>query len=226
MAYSGRRQFHQHAGCAVTGLWTGAMRDSQVSAVVLAAGRSARMGEAKQLLHVGDGTVLERTLGNVREARIDEIVLVLGFSAEKIREELSATLLNGVKVVVNQHHEEGMASSLREGLTAVHSRMDAALIALADQPFVRPATIARIIERYRCSDAKIMIPFHNGKRGNPVLLDRSVFPDAMALQGDTGCRAIFGNHADGIEEVEVDDEGILLDIDNREDYERLRELAR
>lgn len=202
------------------------MRDSRVSAVVLAAGRSARMGETKQLLCVGDSTVLGRTLENVCKARVDEIVLVLGFSAEKIREGLSATLLNGVKVVVNQHHEEGMARSLREGLAAVHPRMDAALIVLADQPFVRTATIARIIERYRCSDAKIVIPLHKGKRGNPVLLDRSVFPEAMALQGDTGCRAIFGNHADGIEEVDVDDEGVLLDIDNREDYDRLRGLAR
>lgn len=202
------------------------MRDSRVSAVVLAAGRSARMGEEKQLLRVGDSTILGRTLENVREAAVDEIVLVLGFSAEKIREGLSAALLNGVKVVANQLHEEGMASSLREGLAAAHPHMDAALIVLADQPFVRTATIARIIERYRCSDAKIVIPFHNGKRGNPVLLDRSVFPEAMALRGDTGCRAIFGNHADGIEEVDVDDEGVLLDIDNREDYERLRGLAK
>lgn len=202
------------------------MRDSQTSAVVLAAGRSARMGEAKQLLRIGDSTVLEHTLENVREAGVDEIVLVLGFSAETIRGGVSAALLNGLKVVVNQQYEQGMASSLREGLAALHPHTNAALIVLADQPFVRPATIDRIIERYRCSDAKIVIPFHDGKRGNPVLLDRSVFPDAMRLEGDTGCRAIFGSHADEIEEVDVDDEGVLLDIDNRADYERLRGLVR
>jgi molybdenum cofactor cytidylyltransferase len=92
---------------------------------------------------------------------------------------------------------------------------------LADQPFVRPETIDRIIERYRSSDAEIVIPFYDGQRGNPVLLDRSVFSEAMALQGDAGARAIFGSHAGGIEKVDVDDSGILLDIDGRADYERL-----
>jgi molybdenum cofactor cytidylyltransferase len=199
--------------------------DSRVSAVVLAAGRSARMGEAKQLLRVGDRTVLARALENVREAQVDEVVLVLGFSAEMIRAGLSAALLSRLKIVVNQQYEQGMASSLREGLAAVSPEMDAALIVLADQPFVRPATIDRVIERYCRADAKIVIPFYKGKRGNPVLLDRSLFSEAMALEGDTGCRAIFGRHADEIEEVEVNDEGVLLDIDNREDYERLRRLS-
>ena len=63
-----------------------------------------------------------------------------------------------------------------------------------------------------------------GVRGNPVLLDRSVFPEVMALQGDIGCRAIFGNHLDGISKVEVNDVGILLDIDNKDDYEMLRDF--
>lgn len=195
---------------------------SYVGAVVLAAGRSARMGESKQLLHVGEQTVLERTLGNVRGAGVDEIVLVLGFSAEIIRQRLPAPLLVGLKVVINHDFAQGMASSLREGLSAVSPQMDAALIVLADQPFVRPETLDRIIERYRCSDAEIVIPLLRGSRGNPVLLNRSIFPEVMALDGDTGCRAIFGSHADGIVELDVDDAGVLLDIDSKDDYERLR----
>ena len=193
-----------------------------VSSVVLAAGRSARMGEAKQLLHLGERTVLEQTLDNVRRSRADEIVLVLGFSSEMIRQQLPARLLDGMNVVVNKDFAQGMASSLRAGLLGVTSEMNAALIVLADQPFVRPETIDRIIEGYRFSDAEIVIPFYKGSRGNPVLLDRSVFLESMALEGDSGCRAIFGSHADGIIELEVDDAGILLDIDSRDDYERLR----
>ena len=210
-------------GSAKMKAWTMAKNDRHVAAVVLAAGRSTRMGEPKQLLRVGERTVLERTVENVREADVEEIVLVLGYSAEEIRRELPADLSDGLRIVVNRQYEEGMASSLREGLSAVSGQMDGALIVLADQPFVRSETIDRIVERYRGSEAEIVIPFFEGRRGNPVLLDRSVFPEAMALEGDTGFRAMFSSHAVGIENVDVDDSGILLDIDDRADYERLRD---
>jgi molybdenum cofactor cytidylyltransferase len=180
------------------------------------------MGQAKQLLYIGERTVLERTLENVRGSNVDEIVLVLGCFAERIQSQLSDSLLEDLKIVVNPDYEQGMASSLRAGLSAVDQQMDAALIVLADQPFVRSETIDRIIGRHHLADAEIVIPFYRGSRGNPVLLNRSVFPEAEMLEGDTGCRAIFGNHADGIAEVEVDDAGILLDINSRDDYEGLR----
>ena len=202
--------------------WALAKNDRRVASVVLAAGRSARMGEPKQSLRVGERTMLERALENVREADVEEIVLVLGYSAAEIRRELPADLSDGLRIVVNRQYEEGMASSLREGLSAVSGQIDGALIVLADQPFVRSETIDRIIERYRGSDAEIVIPFYEGRRGNPVLLDRAVFPEAMALEGDIGFRAMFSSHAVGIENVDVDDSGILLDIDDRADYERLR----
>lgn len=182
------------------------------------------MGEVKQLLRLGGRTVLERTLENLRGAAPDEVILVLGSSAEAIRKQLPVALLDGVRLVANRDFERGMASSLREGLSAVAPQMDAALIALGDQPFVRSETIGRLFERYRRSAAEIVIPVHERRRGNPVVLDRTVFPEAMALEGDTGCRAIFGKHGNGIVELSVDDAGILLDIDSREDYERAREL--
>jgi molybdenum cofactor cytidylyltransferase len=198
---------------------------SRVGAVILAAGRSTRMGEAKQLLHLGESTVLEQTLGNVRDAAIDEIVLVLGSFAETIRQQLPIPAVEGLKVVVNQSYSLGMAISLRVGLSALDPHIDAALIVLADQPFVRPETLDRIVDQHLSSGAQIVIPMYKGFRGNPVLLDRSVFPEVMALDGDIGCRAIFGNHMEGIVKVEVDDIGILLDIDNKDDYERLRRFG-
>ena len=166
--------------------------------------------------------MLAQTLENVRSAALDEIVLVLGASAEAIRQQLPQSLLEGLKIVVNQAYEQGMASSLREGLSALDPRSDAALIILGDQPFVRPQTLDRIVDGYRRSRAQIVIPSYQGNRGNPVLLDRSVFSEVMALEGDIGCRAIFGNHLDGILKVEVEDTGILLDIDDQDDYERLK----
>jgi molybdenum cofactor cytidylyltransferase len=201
-----------------------------VSAVVLAAGASARMGEPKQLLPLGGRNLLERAIENLRGAELAQVVLVLGASADLILETLPAALLERLVVVRNPDYEQGMASSLRVGLEAVRPESDAALVVLADQPFVRSATIAGIVERFRKSDsgseAEIVIPFFRGKRGNPVLLARSLFAEAMALQGDSGFRVLFGKHADGIAEVDVDDPGIVFDIDSREVYERLRRYFR
>lgn len=195
---------------------------ARIGAVVLAAGTSSRMGEAKQLLRVGERTLLQQVIENVRGAGVDEIVLVLGHRAETIQESVRS---ENVKIVVNQDYREGMGTSLRTGVAALSPEADAAFIVLADQPFVRPETLQRIAEEYRKSDAQIVIPMYKGFRGNPVLLNRSVFPEVMALKGDIGCRAIFGSHADGIVKVAVGDIGILLDVDNREDFERLRSFG-
>jgi molybdenum cofactor cytidylyltransferase len=192
-----------------------------VSAILLAAGTSSRMGQAKQLLPLGSTTVLAQTLEHARASAVDEVVLVLGSSAEPIRDQLPQALLAGVKVVVNRSYEQGMASSLRAGLSALDPQSAAALIVLGDQPFTPPQTLDQIIQAYRDSGAPIVIPTWQGTRGNPVLLDRSVFPEALALEGDVGCRAIFGRHLEEIVNVEVEDVGVLLDIDDRADYERL-----
>ena len=165
--------------------------NAQVSAVILAAGTSTRMGRAKQLLPLDGTTVLARTIDNVRSSGLVEIVLVLGAQAEAIRRHLPKSLLEGLKVVVNQAYGQGMASSLREGLSALDPQTGAALIILGDQPFIRPQTLHQIMAGYHRSGAQIVIPTYQGKRGNPVLLSRSVFPEVMALEGDTGCRAIF-----------------------------------
>jgi molybdenum cofactor cytidylyltransferase len=197
---------------------------SRVCAIILAAGRSTRMGEPKQLLPLGHSTVLGQTIENVRDAEIDEIILVLGSSAETIRQQLSISAIKGLKIVINQNYSEGMASSLREGLAAVSPYIDAALVVLADQPFIRPETFARIVDQHHKSEAQIVIPTYKGCRGNPVLLERSVFLEILALNGDIGYRAIFGSHAERIVKVAVDDVGILLDIDNKDDYEQLAKL--
>jgi molybdenum cofactor cytidylyltransferase len=190
-----------------------------ISAIILAAGGSSRMGRTKQLLPLGGSIVLAKTIQNVRSAAVDELVLVLGASAEAIRPQLP----EGLKIVINPGYQQGMASSLREGLSAVDAMSDAALIVLGDQPFIRPRTLDQIIAEYHRSRARIVIPTYQGRRGNPVLLDRSVFPEAMALEGDVGCRAIFPRHLEQIVKVEVEDEGILLDLDQPEDYDRFRE---
>jgi molybdenum cofactor cytidylyltransferase len=192
---------------------------SPVSAIVLAAGTSTRMGTAKQLLRVDDRPLLQHVLDNVRASGVKEIVLVLGFAAEEIRSEID---VHNVYVVLNENYRQGMGTSLKAGLSAVNPESAGALIVLADQPFVRAATLDRLITEHRSGKAQIVIPTYRGFRGNPVLLDRSVFREVMALDGDMGCRAIFGDHLDGIAKVPVDDAGILLDIDRKGDLEAVR----
>ena len=143
---------------------------ARVSAIVLAAGTSTRMGQAKQLLPLGPSNVLAQTLENVRSAAMAEIVLVLGSSAQAICQQLPPPLLEGLKVVVNHAYMQGMASSLRVGLSALDQHSDAALIVLGDQPFVRPQTLDQIIDAYRRSpraDCYPLVPGHTRQPGSP-----------------------------------------------------------
>jgi len=181
---------------------------------------SRRMGRAepKQLLHLAGKPLLQHTLDNVRRSTMDEVVLVLGFAADSV---LQQVMTDGVRLVMNPDYEQGMGTSLRAGISALGPSVDAAFAVLADQPFVRPETLDRMVAYHRASAAQITIPLYKGFRGNPVLLDRSVFPEVMGLSGDVGCRAIFGNHTQGIHKLDVDDPGILLDIDSFEDFEKL-----
>lgn len=197
-------------------------QSSGVGAVVLAAGMSRRMkgpgAEPKQLLRLSGKPLLQHTLDNVRRSQVDEIVLVLGFAADAVRQQVVA---DGVRVVVNPEYDQGMGTSIRAGLPGLSAGTKAAFVVLADQPFVQPETLDRMIASHRESAAEITLPLYRGFRGNPVLLDRAVFPEVMGLSGDVGCRAIFGSHTQGIHKLTVDDPGILLDIDSFEDFEKL-----
>ena len=193
---------------------------SGISAVILAAGRSSRMGSLKQLLPFCGTTLIENVLNNLRKSQVDEIVVVLGFAADAIRLQIP---LDGIKVVINEAYGEGMGTSVRAGIGQVSPEAEAALVVLADQPFVRPETIDQLIGVYREQKPQIVIPVYQGFRGNPVLLDRSMFPELLGLSGDIGCRAVFGSHTENIVKAPVDDIGILLDIDTPADLESLQQ---
>lgn len=193
---------------------------SGVAAVVLAAGMSTRMGSAKQLLRLGDRTLLDTVLDNLRSSQVAEIVVVLGGSAELIQQQIN---LNGARIVINDAYQQGMGTSLQAGVSAVDSSSDAALIVLADQPFIRPATLDHLIDRYRAQNSPVVIPAYKGHRGNPVLLDRSLFPEVLALSGDTGFRSLFSRHTEKILNVPVDDIGVLIDVDTEADLIRFQQ---
>jgi molybdenum cofactor cytidylyltransferase len=203
-------------------LSTESTRPSGISAVILAAGSSQRMGAPKQLLRLGPKFLLEHALDAVRAACVDEVILVLGFAAEEIRRTIAA---DGVTVVVNENYREGMGTSLRLGISSIKSGARGAFIVLADQPLVRPSTLDRMIAFHREHSSQIVIPTYHGFRGNPVLLDRTVFPELAGIKGDVGCRAIFGSHTQGIHKLPVADPGILLDADTLDDFHKLEAIG-
>jgi molybdenum cofactor cytidylyltransferase len=179
------------------------------------------MGSPKQLLSVGGKTLLETVLDTLWRSQVSEIIVVLGSSADEIRTQVP---LENVRVVINESHDQGMGTSVGAGIAGVDSLSDGALVMLADQPFVRPETLDLLIAQYRENKAKIVLPMYHGFRGNPVLIDRALFPELLKLPGDVGCRAIFGNHSEDLLKVAVDDVGVLLDVDTKADLERFRQI--
>lgn len=183
-----------------------------IAAIVLAAGRAQRFGACKQLVQLNGKPLLQHALDALRASNVDDIIVVLGAHADEIKREIH---FERERVIVNADYADGMSTSIQAGLRAIDA--DAALIVLGDQPFVSPRTIDLLIDEHRRTRAGFVIPTHEGRRGNPVLVDRSLFAELMKLRGDVGCRAIFADYAAAIVSIETDDRGILTDIDTPDD---------
>jgi molybdenum cofactor cytidylyltransferase len=189
-----------------------------ISAILLAAGESKRMGQPKQLLLIDGQPILVRSLGNLMASQVDEVILVLGHHADLILAEVQRYLQRGFKVVLNPYYREGMSRSLQEGLRQVHKNSEAVLIALADQPFVEIQSLNKIIQAYHHTPYGIIVPTYRGRRGNPVLLSLKYRQEMESLTGDVGCREILKRYQEDVLEVEVDSPGILKDIDTPTDF--------
>jgi molybdenum cofactor cytidylyltransferase len=190
-----------------------------VSGVVLAAGRSRRLGRPKQLLPLAGKPLLAHVLENAAASALDEVVLVLGHEAEAIR---AAVGERGARVVVNPDHAAGQSTSLRAGLAAVDPRADAALFLLGDQPGVGPAIVDALIRAFRAGGTPIVIPSYGGRRANPALFARALFPELERVAGDEGARGVVRAHADSVLVVPVGDGPTPGDVDTEEDYAALR----
>ena len=176
------------------------------------------MGRPKQLLTWQGRTLLQHSLESLINSDADEIILVLGHEADLIRKSLPAL---PIKIVINPDYNQGMASSLRQGLLAMDPGSEAFLVLLADQPGIGPEIINTLILRFRQTDPKrgIVRPVYRGLRGHPVLIGVRYLQEALQLQGDVGARRILLNHPGDILEIEVDRDDILKDIDTPEEYQ-------
>jgi molybdenum cofactor cytidylyltransferase len=192
---------------------------SRVAAVVLAAGESRRFGVPKQLLPWGATTLLGHVLDVVLAAGLDPVVVVVGCEAERVS---AAVEGRPVRVVVNARWAEGLSASVRAGFDAIDPQCGAALFVLADQPGITREVIAALVQRHRQTLAPIVVPTCRGQRGTPVLFDRAMFGELVALEGDQGGRVLIERHSRKVESVEVADDGLFIDIDTPEDYQRYR----
>jgi molybdenum cofactor cytidylyltransferase len=186
-----------------------------ISAILLAAGESNRMGQPKQLMPFGQSTIVERTVDNLLNSAVSETIVVLGYRDEDVRKTIAG---KPVKIATNPDYQQGMSTSIIAGLKQVNKRARAVLIALGDQPFVNSQTITSLVEAFIANSRGIIIPVYQGTRGNPVIIAIKYKGELLNLKGDVGGREIIKRHPDDVLEVVVNCEGVLLDIDTMENY--------
>ena len=192
---------------------------NEVSGVILAAGLGSRMGRTKQLMQVSDKPMVQMVLEAAQQSSLSKIILVLGYQSDAIRQSLD---LRRVETLVNHHYELGLAHSIRIALPVIPDHHGAALFLLGDQPQITAEIIDLIVSKFRASSSRLVIPRYRNKRGNPVLIARSLFGELFKLSGDSGGRQLFEEHQEEIAWVDIGSDAILKDIDTLEDYKDLK----
>jgi len=198
-----------------------------IPALVLAAGRSSRMGRAKALLPIDDSsTFLTRIIETFQQAGVADVVVVLGHEADAIQEVLTHAA-PAARIVVNRDYDRGQLSSVLTGLRAIdHPGVRAMLMTLVDVPFVSGATVRAVLDRYRATNAPIVRPVRGEVHGHPVLIDRSLF-DALRLADPTaGAKPVIRAHVSDDGNVAIEDDGAYFDVDTPEAYARALERFR
>jgi molybdenum cofactor cytidylyltransferase len=188
-----------------------------VAAVILAAGRSKRMGAFKPLLPFGKQTVVESCVEYLRHGGVETIVLVLGHRAEEMSARVSH--LNVVSVI-NSDPDSEMNASIAVGVREVPATARATLIALADHPAVPPIVVSTLIAEWQ-NGASLVIPTWQNRGGHPVLLDLRYRAELENLDPNRGLRALFDAHRDELKRVPVESPYVARDMDTWDDYSAL-----
>jgi len=191
--------------------------DPVVAAVVLAAGRSQRMGTPKMVLPWGDKTIIAQVVSSLIKADINAIVVVTGGDRQLVESALSGY---DVLAVFNPAYSlGGMVKSLQIGISAMSPHVDAALVVLGDQPHIRVEVVKRIISIHRIQRGKIVLPSYANRRGHPWILPRDYWPEINHMQPDRTMRDFLNIHDRAIRYVDAGDDSVLRDIDTPDEYE-------
>jgi molybdenum cofactor cytidylyltransferase len=197
-------------------------RTGTVAGVVLAAGSSTRMGKNKLLFDLEGEPMVRSVVRRAAAAGLDPVVVVLGYEAELVRRELDG-LMPPCLIVVNPDYARGINFSLKAGIAALPATAGAAVVILADMPFVTAEMIATLVTRYRAGDAPLVISDYEGVNAPPMLYDRALFEELRAMEGEGCGRQVVRRHR--TEAVVVGwPAAALTDLDAPSDYERVRSL--
>lgn len=192
----------------------------RIAAIILAAGASRRMGEVNKLLAPlpHGATMLAQVADTILASTANPVLVITGHQEEQIKSALTGPETSrNLRFVHAPDHADGMAASLRAGIAALSESIGAALICLGDMPLIDAATLNRIIEAYDPAEGReIIIPTHDGQRGNPVLWGARFFPALLSLTGDVGARQILHQHMGSIVEIPIETDAILRDFDTPE----------
>lgn len=189
-----------------------------ISLVILAAGKSTRMKENKLLLKLDGETLIERVVKTAKGSSADEVIVVLGHEAEKVREQLVKL---DCKLVVNENYMRGQSESVKVGLAAVASSAEAVMILPADVALIDAESINSVIDEHRKSKSHIVIASHKHQSGHPILLDRALFQEVSQIdESALGLKALINRHRSKVKYVEVGTENVLIDIDTREEFDK------
>ncbi|MFN8454848.1 MAG: nucleotidyltransferase family protein [Anaerolineae bacterium] len=195
---------------------------TEISAIVVAAGLSTRMGEPKQLLPYGQHTVIEQIVSVLRQCALLEVVVITGHQREAVEAKLTPW---PVRVVFNPNYQAGeMLSSIQCGLLALNPAAQAALIVLGDQPQLEATVVRQVIEAYQAGLSRLIIPSFQMRRGHPILLDRAYWPEILDLSPGDIRRPVITAHADMVYYVLFETDAVLRDMDTPEEYQQ--ELSR
>jgi molybdenum cofactor cytidylyltransferase len=198
-------------------------RAGAVAGIVLAGGSSTRMGENKLLFDLDGESVVRRAVRQAAAAGLDPVIVVLGHEAERVRSELEG-LSPPCRIVVNDNYESGINSSLKTGLAAVPATAVAAVVMLADMPFVTSEMIGMLMTRYRSSDVPLVISDYDGVNAPPMLYDRALFEELRVMEGEGCGKQVVRRHRADAAVVEWP-AAALADLDVPADYERIRYQA-
>lgn len=191
-----------------------------ISAIILAAGRSRRMGQPKMLLPWGQRTVIEHVVTTFLSAGIEDIVVITGSVSEQVEKAIDGY---PVRKLYNRNYAAGeMLSSVQCGLVGMPERARATLIGLGDQPQVQAGSVRLICDVHRQTNSKLVVPSFGRRRGHPWLVERSLWKEILALQPPATPRDFLNGHAAQIRYIDMDSPTILSDLDTPEDYQKFR----
>jgi len=187
------------------------IRRARVAALVLAAGCSSRMGQRNKLLCRVEGVPLvQHAVDAACTSRAYQVVVVTGHDCERVEAALQGW---PVSLIYNPDYASGMASSLRCGLRALRDDAEAVIVLLADMPGIEGLHIDCMIDAFDPARPFVLVPEHEGRRGNPVLWPRRYFAEMAALSGDTGARSLLRRYVQDVRSVSFDSPAILIDVD-------------